>query len=298
MHRERKHYLKAVVSIVLLGLANTAPAVQKPVVAKGELAYVICADESIRVRDNSLSNVLFSASPNESVKVFQGWGENKKTKEFSGHPVTFVRAQFGGGKIGWIGEKYVKLKSLCTDANAPIATATSSVANSSVSGLGDSKCCRFPINHEPLMSYTTGERQFGALRANNRVHAAADLYGSQNEPIVAVAPGVVVRGLYDFYYGTYAIDVRHPNFVVRYGEVSGKKAIKANTGDQMAMGEVVAHMGQLIPKVRPPMLHFELYKGNMVGPLSVPTTKSNKYGRRKDLIDPTNYLQRWESKQF
>ena len=135
------------------------------------------------------------------------------------------------------------------------------------------------------------------MRGKGRVHAAADLYGNQNENIFAVAPGQVIRGLYDFYFSTYALDVKHTGgFVVRYGEISGRRTILSSTGSKMKMGQAIAHMGQLIPKIRPPMLHFELYSGAKNGALNVPQNRRNGYGRRTDLLDPTRHLQRWESK--
>lgn len=296
MKPDNRDFLKTVVSVILLGLATAAPAGQSASVSKGDLTYVVCSNDSVRVRSaNNLSQIIFSAQPKESVKMFQGWGENKKSINVGGQNVSFVRVQFDDGhgrpsNIGYVGEQFIKLKSQCGGASA--AAPAPVAKNTQVSG----NCCRFPINHEPNLSYTTGERQFGALRDKGRIHAAVDLYGNLYEPVVAVGPGVVVRGLYDFYLMTYAVDVKHPNFVARYGEVSGKRAVKAATGDRLAMGETVAHMGQCVPRIRPPMLHFEMYRGTLSGPLSTPG--ANKYGRRRDLINPTPYVQQWENKTF
>jgi murein DD-endopeptidase MepM/ murein hydrolase activator NlpD len=274
----------------------------KPAVVKGELIYVVCSDDGgARVRGNDMKSVIFNATQFETLKPFQGWGQNKQIVNVGNEKLSFVRVQFDSKEnrstnVGWLAQKFIKLKSQC-----PGATQAASLegTNATVTSLAAGNCCRFPITHHPLMSYTTGERQFGALRGGGRIHAAADLYGKFNEPILAVAPGKVIRGLYEFYNSTYAIDVKHQGgFVVRYGEISGKRAKTSNTGTLIKMGEKIAHMGQLVPRVREPMLHFELYRGDMNGALNVPKNRKNGYGRRKDLINPTKHLQRWEQSAF
>lgn len=321
------HTLRAILSIFLVGFASNASASEllsnlllltstanaatkstPPTVSKGSLNYVICSDDGARVRDTSnVNTIMYRTTAWENVKAFQGWGENKKVATLNGEKTTLVRIQLenkaGRSKtVGWIGEQFVKLRSECPRATA-VAQAKNqrlSLNGTQISGLNDSRCCLFPIKHSPLMSYTTGERKFGAGRSGSRVHAASDLYGRLNEPIRAVAAGKVVRGLYDFYLRTYAIDIKHQSgFVVRYGEISGRRTPVSDTGSLLKMGQTVGYMGQLIPRVRPPMLHFELYSGKLSGHLlSVQTTKTNKFGRRKDLIDPTRHLQRWEQKSF
>lgn len=319
-------------SIVVIGIANTAAAdgflarwfpstteaakpvvrqaarpatvqmAAKPAVVKGELVYVVCSDDGgVRVRGNDMKTVIFNANSLETLKPFQGWGENKKVVNVGNEKLPFVRVQFDSSEnrktnIGWIAEKFVKLKSQCP---AAVEAAKNQGTNTQISGLDSGNCCRFPITHQPFLSYTTGERMFGAGRGGNRIHAAADLYGKFNEPILAVAPGKVIRGLYEFYNSTYALDVKHQGgFVVRYGEISGKRTATSSAGASVRMGQTIAHMGQLVPRVRDPMLHFELYKGTMNGALNVPQRRGNGFGRRKDLINPTKYLQRWEQAAF
>ena len=129
-----------------------------------------------------------------------------------------------------------------------------------------------------------------------RSHAACDLYRYKDEPILSVAPGVVLRGLYYFYQGTYALEVRHSGgFIVRYGELTGKKEIGVSNGKKVKMGQRVGYMGKVNSNCCRPMLHFELFKGTKSGSLS---QKGNKFQRRSDLLDPTHYLQKWESGKF
>ncbi len=317
--------IRITLSIVVIGIANTAAAENfftrflpganekaaeaksaaapaKPNVAKGELIYVVCSDMGgARVRSGDMRGVLFNANQLETLKPFQGWGVNKKVVLVDGQKMPFIRVQFDSSEnrstnIGWIAEKFVKLKSQCP---AAVAAQKNQGVNVQITGLTAGNCCRFPITHVPLQSYTTGERMFGALRGKGRIHAASDLYGRVNEPIVAVAPGKVIRGLYDFYYSTYAVDVKHQGgFVVRYGEVSGKRSASSSTGAPVKMSQTIAFMGQLIPRIRPPMLHFELYRGDRNGALNVGRTRKNGFGRRADLVNPTKHLQRWERAAF
>ncbi len=317
--------IRITLSVIVIGIANTAAAenfltrwlpsyktkaavvqpaarVEKPAVIKGELLYVVCSDDGgVRVRGNDMKAVIFNANPLETLKPFQGWGENKKSVNVGGEKLSFVRVQFDSSEnrstnIGWIAEQFVKLRSQCPSAVAADKFQGSSVQ---VASLTAGNCCHFPITHQPFMSYTTGERQFGALRGGGRIHAASDLYGKFNEPILAVAPGKVVRGLYEFYNSTYALDVKHSaGFVVRYGEISGKRNSTSSTGANVKMGQSIAFMGQLVPRVRNPMLHFELYRGNQNGALNVGQSRKNGFGRRTDLINPTKFLQRWEQAAF
>jgi hypothetical protein len=43
------------------------------------------------------------------------------------------------------------------------------------------------------------------------------------------------------------------------------------------------------------MLHFELYSGEKTGALK---SKTGKYKRRSDLMNPTPYLLKWQEKVF
>ena len=128
-----------------------------------------------------------------------------------------------------------------------------------------------------------------------RLHAACDLYRFKNEPIMAVAPGTVLRPIYPFYQGTFALEVRHSGgFVVRYGEITGKVAAGIRSGAPVSMGQVVGYMGKVNSGCCNPMLHFELYSGSRTGALN----GGGKFRRRADLLDPTQYLRRWQETQF
>ena len=46
------------------------------------------------------------------------------------------------------------------------------------------------------------------------------------------------------------------------------------------------------------MLHFELYSGEKTGSLTDRSSKATKYQRRRDLMNPTPYLLKWEDGKF
>ncbi len=97
--------------------------------------------------------------------------------------------------------------------------------------------------------------------------------------IHAVADGVVIQDAYGFYLGSYALEVNHGSFVVRYGEI--------------------AKVGHLDGS-KSSMLHFEMYTGKGKGPLTVGAKDSAtrkdgvSFRRRTDLVDPAPFLDEWK----
>ncbi|MGE0528311.1 MAG: M23 family metallopeptidase, partial [Bdellovibrionales bacterium] len=257
---------------------------------EGSMEHVVCVTSSrLNVRDESLSRVLFSVARHETVKPVQSWETNKKTKVIDGETYTFVKVQFpqrpSDSNIGWVAEMYVTPKSKCpgvpSDGDGPVQP----------SGW------TFPTIARPTHSYRTGMRRFQASRGGGtRWHAASDLYRVKNESAVAVSAGQVLRGLYFFYQGTYAIEVRHTGGkVVRYGEITGRAASGVSEGRNVSRGQVVGYIGQVNSNCCLPMLHFEMYSGTASGPL---TQGGNKFQRRRDLLDPTGDLMKWEKEKF
>ena len=317
-------------------------------VIKGAMEEVVCISSgSLHVRSENLKTVLFDADRFEKVKVFQGWGENNKTKTVNGKKYKYAKVQFpsredGDNSIGWVAVELIKPKSECagaskSDGDDKVSSDDSDNDKAStkqekplkkekkkkkkskdedgdedknedkkeektpkqeagkISGLEDPNCCTFPIKNHPTESFKEGMRRFGANRSGgDRAHAACDLYHSKNDPIISVAGGKVIRDLYFFYQGTYALEVKHQGgFVVRYGEITGKKASGISDGHTVKAGETVGYMGKVDSDCCSPMLHFEMYKGTQSGSLS---SGGNKYQRRSDLMNPTSYLEKWESK--
>lgn len=264
------------------------------------LESVVCTSSStLNVRNDQLNEVIFKARQGEKVKVFQAWGEDSKETEIDGEKYQFVRVEFAEREesdqvIGWVAAEYVKSKEDCPYTNGTVVQRNS---DTKISGLDDPKCCEFPTMKKVTHSFTSGMRRFNAGRSKGkRLHAACDLYRYKDEPIIAVAPGTVVRDRYYFYEGTYALEVRHSGgFIVRYGELTGKNVSGVSKNRSVKMGDRLGYIGVVNSGCCRPMLHFELYRGNKKGAL---TTKTNRYQRRSDLMDPTPYLLRWQSEKF
>lgn len=263
---------------------------------------VLCIpNQKINIRDENLENILFQAISGEVVQVFQTFDDKAELKQdINGIEYTFVKIKFPNREekdqnIGRVAKRFILPKSKCK--YIPNERETLDKTKLNITGLSDKMCCDFPTIKKVTHPYTSGMRRFNANRGNGtRKHAACDLYRVKNEAIVSVAPGKVIRDHYYFYQGTYAIEVEHQGgFIVRYGEITGKKVDGMKIGKSVNMGDRLGYVGVVNSNCCLPMLHFEMYKGDKKGPLSV---DGNKYQRRSDLMDPTFYLQKWEGMTF
>ena len=147
----------------------------------------------------------------------------------------------------------------------------------------------FPLKVRPEKDYKTSPRKFGASRSGGkRLHAGCDLYAKPETEILAMDDGKIIR-FYEFYLGTYALEVDHGGFIARYGEIS-RVALGIQKNSIVKKGQIIAHVGELKFKsgTKLSMLHLEMYSGKAKGSL---TNRSNKpYQRRSDLVDPTPFL--------
>jgi murein DD-endopeptidase MepM/ murein hydrolase activator NlpD len=162
----------------------------------------------------------------------------------------------------------------------------------------------FPFATLPGHDWKSGMRAFGASRGGGtRAHAGCDLYFPQGTWIHAVSDGRVVRGPTSFYAQTYALEVDHGAFLVRYCEVQPLTPVRA--GDTVRAGDRIARVGRLVGvRVPSDMLHIEIYDKSATGPLTVLDLASSArrpgdgvtYGRRRDLVDPTAHLDEWSAR--
>lgn len=273
-------------------------------VVRGELIYVLCA-QGVNVRGDNLSEILFTSDAFERVAPFQGWGENKKADRINGEDVNFVKVRFSAEetKLGWVAEKYLKLKSDCPRSELPQVSSAGDSLNS-ITGLDDPRCCIFPLENRPQYSYLSHPANFGARRSGgHRKHAATDLYTAVHSNILAVAPGKVLYSPIDFYMKTKEFAILHPGgFVVRYGEIAPGRLVRGiEKNARVRSGQVIAKVGQTLEgrrKVAPPMLHLEIYKGTRQGVLTTRHASNGSFYRRADLLNPTKYVQRWENMKF
>lgn len=118
-------------------------------------------------------------------------------------------------------------------------------------------------------------------------------------PVFAVEAGLVTSvPKTAFFQNTYTITIRHDWFVVRYAELDFNRCVKE--GDYVFEGQQIGVVG--LNDAGKGMLHFEMYRGTAGGFLSQTSNDHTydyvpvlNYQRRKDLIDPTPYLDQWYS---
>ena len=159
-------------------------------------------------------------------------------------------------------------------------------------------CCTFPTFEKPTYSYQESPRKFSANRSGGRLHAACDLYQTaKDQGVRSIQSGRVLRDLYYFYQGTYALELKHNDgTVVRYGEMTGQRPPGFDINRPVQIGQTIGYIGKVSSNCCDPMLHFEQYQGTRSGPLTQP--RANRFQRRADLIDPTQNLLHWESRTF
>ncbi|MEP6903332.1 MAG: M23 family metallopeptidase [Actinomycetota bacterium] len=174
----------------------------------------------------------------------------------------------------------------------------------------------FPLPARPAQSYKTGGRRFGDDRGSI-LHPACDLIAVPETEIYAVEDGTVIYGPRRFFESgphvwdavnqksvckpdveclmVYDLLVKHQNFLVRYGEIGIRVPDGIEPTATVTEGQLIAYVGaQTVAS----MLHFEMYSN--AEDISYPSVKGNMtylnfrplktYSRRKDLMDPTDYL--------
>lgn len=255
----------------------------------GDQQPIICISSGeMNVRSESLDPgaVEFRANQFEPVALFNDSLERKRSTSVNGRVTEFIPVLFPerGNQEGWVASNFVKTKAQCEPYRA-------------------GGCCKFPTAQYPQETYTSSAvmTSFDYRRGGgSRRHAGCDLYRQRGDAAVAVAQGEVVRGLYEFYSNTFAIDVKHEDFIARYGEMLGTRASGTSRGSTVRTGQTlgnIARIGSLHP-----MLHFEMYsdtsKTNTASGREKLTQAGGRYSRRSDLLNPTPHLQNWELKTF
>lgn len=145
----------------------------------------------------------------------------------------------------------------------------------------------FPFSFRPSPDWKGGGRYFGAPRdGGRRLHAGCDLLAPRGTPIYAVSDGTLIRGPYPFYSGTDAVEIRHGNFIVRYGEIMPGSYIG---GSHVRKGQQICKVGRL--ESGSSMLHFELYTNGANTRDSL--TGGGPYRRRSDVTNASPYLDQW-----
>lgn len=185
----------------------------------------------------------------------------------------------------------------------------------------------FLFRRSPKANWAGSNLGFGAIRYMPKnvtvMHGACDLIAKAGTKVLAVEEGTVIRGPYFFVHyayeektekgkitqhacssTTYAIDVQHPHFIARYGEIAEELPAGVAPGKDVKKGQHIASVGLQCGDGgvlgAGSMLHFELFQN--ANDLSVLTVNPDpkylyvqqaSYLRRKDLLDPTLYLNAW-----
>lgn len=166
----------------------------------------------------------------------------------------------------------------------------------------------FPLAIAPLITWHENptNTHFGAPRSGGfPVHGACDLIAPAGTKVLAVRDGRIIRSYPFVTYckgsksetTTWAIDVAHDRFMLRYGEIAQKLPDGISAGAAVAEGQVIATVGAQCGNA---MLHLELFDNP--NRLDYLTDKSShtylyvpqrNYERRSDLLDPTWLLDAW-----
>jgi murein DD-endopeptidase MepM/ murein hydrolase activator NlpD len=126
--------------------------------------------------------------------------------------------------------------------------------------------------------------------------------------VLAVQNGAILW-IYEFFNGTWAMEVQHDEFIARYCEISPHNPAGIIEGKTVSEGDVIATVGA---QAGGSMLHFEMFQDKNRKSSRVEcyadskaclTNKSHatqytnvpqaNYERRDDLLDPTPYLDAW-----
>ncbi|MFH2053452.1 MAG: M23 family metallopeptidase [bacterium] len=118
----------------------------------------------------------------------------------------------------------------------------------------------------PAAGFVTREFDRGNTVEGDLPHPGIDIAGPENSPILAAAPGEVVRtGTHDFL-GNF-VEIQHGlGYLTVYGHCA---RLAVARGDRVQAGQVIAYMGQS-GQVTAPHLHFEIWdQGEAVDPRRV-----------------------------
>lgn len=160
---------------------------------------------------------------------------------------------------------------------------------------------RFPLPFIPTQNYRYGGIRFGASRSGgDRTHAACDLIAKPGTPVFAVEWGIVLKVPKTPFMKNsklFSVIVEHSSFIARYCEIDLPDPVSIHEGMYVDEGQLISYVAK--NNKGGGMLHFEMYAKTGSGNLSQENNKkylyvpAGNYKRRKDLLNPTEYLDRW-----
>lgn len=153
----------------------------------------------------------------------------------------------------------------------------------------------FPLSVEATNDYAQIPDKFGSRYGMQKfLRAGSNLKAPKCTPVLSVAAGKVIKGPYLWTSNgpLYAVEVQlHDGSIVRYTGLDASVLKTLKTGDDILRGQGIGHVN-----------HFgyagiELYSGKGKGSLTT-TANANKFRRRSDIMDPTQYLLDMEARTF
>ncbi len=179
----------------------------------------------------------------------------------------------------------------------------------------DNECCVFPLDNRSLVSIDNPKtfHQFGAARARRRLKSSASIIGLDGDSVRAISGGTILYTAPSYNSGTKGqyIAIKSKGLIIGYG---GLKLNKLRQGDEVKKGQ---NLGKLIsPPRRHPLsraygkiedliVENKLSEDQRIGMLyidmfvereGIPMSDSLKkrslpFKKRKDLVNPTDFLQ-------
>lgn len=250
----------------------------------GDKQTIACTSSGqLNVYDGNFETLNFRADQFEEIAVRTDMNVRPQVRTVNGRRYEYTPVVFPNrnGALGWVAKSFVKTKENCEAYKNKSSTSSDSGP-------------LFPVIGRPTMSYVrggyaVGKKYFGAPRGGGRKHAACDLFRPAYERVESVSNGTLLRGPYEFFSGTFAIEIKSTTGkILRYGETSSKRP-----NSTVKRGDFISTIGKNYAGTA--MLHFEMYTGAKTGSLS---GGSKPYNRRSDLMDPTSGLREWEKARF
>ncbi|MEO0335563.1 MAG: hypothetical protein AAF202_04185, partial [Pseudomonadota bacterium] len=295
-------------------------------VYNGPQTFTACTmHDSLNVRDRD-GNKIGELPPNAPIRILQNF-EGSPTYEYTAgsevHPMYHIQGIDDEGRIvtGYATSKIVMAQQDCADIHEARREFLDSFRlPGPIESINDDNCCVYPLLEPHENSFIPGNKsRFGAGRpSRGSTHPGCDLYGYLEDPIMAVAPGIIKhlnRGYTDT--GTRnpsdcAVAVTHlnsngnPIFEADYAEVycnvfsyNGERLVSRRnwSGARVQDGEQFLVIGNNIHSSKH-MLHLELYNRVRIGAATPAASYSSimlggNRGRRSDLRNCNADIEKW-----
>ncbi|NQZ00418.1 MAG: hypothetical protein HRT45_07080 [Bdellovibrionales bacterium] len=289
----------------------------------GPQQFLACTlHDDLNVRDLE-GNRVGTLPPNSPIRLLQNYQGDPTYLYDSGgeeHPMYHIQGLDADGQMitGYATSDIVKSRQ---DCQAVHEARREFLARFRLPGpiesIDDDNCCVYPLLEPHENTFVPGDgTRFGAGRSRGGTHPGCDMEGDLEDPIMAVAPGIIKhlnRGYTDVntrYPSDCAVAVTHINsrgegiFEADYAEVycnifnhDGTRPRANWSGARIEDGEQFLKIGNNTHSSRH-MLHLELYDKVRIGAATPAASYSsimlgNTRGRRSDLRNCNKDIEKW-----